>query len=48
MLMGKAKINQEHTSSSWMSHGQKPMIKDVAGCRSAKAANKPPEQEENT
>lgn len=46
--MGKAKINQEGRSSSQMNHGQKPMIKDIAGCRSAKAANKSPEQEENT
>lgn len=48
MLVGKAKINQEHRSSSQMNRGQKPMIKDIAGCRSAKAANKAPEQEENT
>lgn len=48
MLMGTSKINQERRSSSQMNHGQKPMIKDIAGCRSAKAANKPPEQEENT
>lgn len=46
--MGKAKINQERGSSSQMNHGQKPMIKDIAGCRSARAANKPPEKEENT
>lgn len=48
MLMEKAKINQERTSSSQMSCGQKPTIKDIAGCRLTEAANKPPEQEENT
>lgn len=39
-LMGKAKINQERASSSWMSHGQKPMAKDIAGCQQASWAGR--------
>jgi len=46
--MGRANVNQECLTSSLLSHGQRPMIKDLTGSRLAEAASKAPDQEENT
>jgi len=48
MQMGRANVNQECLTSSLLSHGQRPMIKDLTGSRQAEAASKAPDQEENT